>query len=88
VYDLTCLWYKTAKGFPKLDRYTIGKQVFSLVMELLVGITKVEYLTPYQKRERLTMLSPSLDSIKILVRLAHSLDVLPEQQYINIQEEL
>ena len=87
-YDLTGLWYKTAKGFPKLDRYTIGNQVFGLLMEFLVGITKVEYLTPYQKRERLIALSPSLDSVKILIRLAHSLEIVQEQHYIKFEEEL
>lgn len=62
--------------------------MFAILMEFLVGITKVEYLRPYQKRERLIALSPSLDSIKILIRLTYSLEIIKEHDYIKLEEEL
>ncbi len=88
IYDLTCHWYRVARKFPKPDRYTIGNEIFSYLIVLLVGITKAEYLDFQRKRALLNSLSPTLDTIKILVRLANSLDILPDKHSIPIQGEL
>lgn len=76
------------KEFPKPDRYTLGNEIFSHLIALLVGITKAEYLSAQRKREHLASLSPTLDTLKILVRLASSLGILKEKHTIPIQGEL
>jgi len=73
---------------PKMDRYTIGEKVFSLLIELLVGILQAQYLTQEQKIEKLKANSSELDNIKILVRLTRSLEIIDEKQYINLENKL
>ncbi len=86
-YALTCRWYGIAKKFPKPDRYTLGNQLFALLLQLLTGITQAEYLHGAKKRTTLEALSPTLDTIKILVRLSRTLGIIEMPQYIAIEEQ-
>ena len=87
-YNLTCRWYGIAKKLPKPDRYTLGNQIFTLLLELLVRITKAEYLQPIQKRVSLVSLSPTLTTLTILIRLSKSIGILEMRHYIVIEEQL
>lgn len=47
-----------------------------------------EYQRDEQKRETLTNLSPLINTVKILIRLSHNIDILSEKEYIWCQSEL
>ncbi len=73
---------------PKLDRYTIGQKVFELLLEIIANIMAAQYQHGARKKQTLVEISPKLNTIKILVRLTHSLDIIPQKQYISLEQEL
>lgn len=88
IYDLLCFWYIHTKKIPKFDRYTIGEKIFSILLSLVVQISRAEYMKPCDKLPLLLNLSPELDCLKILMRLTNTLEIINEPLYIKMQTEL
>lgn len=55
---------------------------------MLVDIQEAQYLSRYKKRDKLLAVSHNLHTIKVLVRLTHSLDIISEKDYITHQSKL
>lgn len=49
---------------------------------------KAEYLSKEKKKEALLEISPHFDTVKILIRLSRNLDIIPEHEYIKLEENL
>lgn len=88
VYDLTVRWYIHTKKFPKFDRYTIAQKTFSTLLDVVVKIQQARYLPHQEKNLRLKEISAMLDAVKILMRIAFSLELLREPEYIAFESEL
>jgi len=72
-----------------MDRYTIGQKVFRLLLELLVAIHEVQFMKHgVEKRAALEKISPTLDTVKILIRLTLTLEIIEEKQYLQMQNDL
>lgn len=87
-YDLVLRWHILMKKIPKAERYTIGQKTFEYLLEILTLITKAEYFTTTAKIDALTQANHTLAVVKILVRLSHSLDIIQEWTYIELEEHL
>lgn len=51
-------------------------------------IGKAEHLPPVRKRAVLEIASPLLDTIKILIRLAHDMALFDERLYLQMEGEM
>ena len=49
---------------------------------------KAEYLSGEKKKQALLEISPLFDTVKILIRLTHNLSIIPEHEYIKLEENL
>lgn len=88
LYDFLCQWYIHSRKFPKFDRYTIAKKIFSLLLEALVCVMRAEYLSGSRKRTALETVSPLIDSVKILIRLCRNIEIIDERAYLAMETEL
>ena len=89
IYDLLVWWHVHTKRFPKSERYTIATRMFELLLEALIGIMKSEFSQQIEKLNQLERtVTPNINAAKILVRLAHSLELISEQKYIQVECEL
>ncbi len=63
--------------------------MFELLLEALIGIMKSEFSQQIEKLNQLERtVTPNINAAKILVRLAHSLELISEQKYIQVECEL
>jgi len=85
---LTTRWYIHTKKFPKFDRYTIAQKVFSQLLDLTVSIQQAQYLPRPEKQMRLKTCGIQLDTVKILIRLALTLELMHEPEYMTFESEL
>ncbi|MBI2551058.1 four helix bundle protein [Candidatus Uhrbacteria bacterium] len=83
-----CAWHIRSKKFPKFERYTIGKQIFDLLLASTVCVLKAQRLGQDEKRKLLEEGNMNIDCVKVLVRLTHSLNLLDEQLYAQIETQL
>lgn len=88
LYDFLCLYHKHSRKFPKFDRYTIAKEIFSLLLSALVKVMESEYLVGVRKRVALETASPLIDSVKILLRLCRNIEVIDERAYLMMETEI
>lgn len=72
----------------KLDRYTLGQQIFELFIKLLTLTTQAQYQTGQTKITSLRLMILELDTTKILIRLSRKLEILDERAYIRYEKEL
>lgn len=86
--DLACLWYVHTKRMAKLDRYTLGQKIFELLIDMLVLVVRAQYQSNEKKLQILYNTSEQLDTIKILIRLTHKIEMIPEATYIRFQTDL
>ncbi|MBI5794126.1 four helix bundle protein [Candidatus Uhrbacteria bacterium] len=83
--DLVCAWYIHTKRLPKLDRYTVGQRTFDLLLEMLVVIVRAQYAGEHTKKALLQTTVPHLDTVKVLIRLTHKLQIINEREYIRYE---
>jgi len=88
LYDFLCFWYVHSKKFPKYDRYTIAKDIFNLLLEILIQIKRAEVTGQTYKINQLVEASKKLDAIKILIRLTNTLQLVDDKKYITTEDEL
>jgi len=81
-------WYVHTKKIPKFDRYTIGEKVFDLLLEITTDTRTAEYQSAMDKRLTLEKISRKINSVKILVRLTNSLQIIDEKIYIKMESDL
>ena len=87
VYDITVEWYGVAKQFPKRDRYILGEKVFIELLECLHAVNRARYSTNNRKVQHLYSAITAMNNATILVRLANSLEILPDKRYFALSEK-
>jgi len=88
LYDFVCLWHKQTKKFPKSDRYTLGEKISSQLLDALILIHQARFEKKFKKIETLEKASVSFDSVKILIRMTHTLEIIEQKSYIKLENDL
>lgn len=71
-----------------MDRYTLGQKIFELLIDMLALVVRAQYQSNEKKLQTLYNTSEQLDTIKILIRLTHKIEMIPEATYIRFQTDL
>lgn len=85
-YRLILWLYPTINKFPKSQRFVLGQQIENTALSILTGI-----IISNAERDKLVALkrvSASLDTLRILIRLAKDLKFISVQQYLFAAERV
>jgi len=88
VYELYKLFYQHLELFPKKDKYTLGKKINDLILEIIELIFLAVNSRLLEKISVLQKISLKIDLLKILIRLAKDIKSLDNKKYIHLQEQL
>lgn len=87
-FDLLCTFHKMRRAFPKQEKYTLGETIETTLLELLAAIVEAGYAKKPMKLAPIQTAMAKANFGKILYRLAHAMDILPEKQYLAAEEQL
>ncbi|PIR78594.1 MAG: hypothetical protein COU28_00875 [Candidatus Magasanikbacteria bacterium CG10_big_fil_rev_8_21_14_0_10_36_16] len=88
LYDFCCLWHQKTKKFPKSDKYTLGQKIFLELLDILMLIHQARFEQNYQKIKTLDKTSQMFDSVKILIRMTYTLEIIEQKTYIELENDL
>lgn len=88
IFEFYKLAYQYIQLFPKKDKYTLGKKVDNLILDLIELTFLATYLSKEKKYDVLQKASLKIDLLKILIRLAKEVKALDNKKYIQLQQEL
>ena len=81
-------WQTLHRGFPKVERYSLGQKVDSVFLNLLELTYSVSYLPPEQKIVGLGKIIPKLDVLKFFVQLAWENKCIHSNKYTELSQKL
>jgi len=88
LFEFYKLVYEYIQLFPNKDKYTLGKKIDSLILEI---IELVFFTANVPKEEKFNILQKTdlkVNLVKILIRLAMEVKALDIKKYIQLQKEL
>lgn len=88
MYELTKWFLGHLAKFPRSQRYGLGRQIESRLYSILDGLLRAKYGGKEEKRGELHAASLDLEFLRILVRLADELQLLPHSSYEYAVREL
>ena len=78
-YELYRALHDLQKGIPKMERYSLWSRVEATALQMLEGFVHVGYLPCEQRAQKLTRLAAEVDMLRMFIRLAVDIKVLPSQ---------
>jgi hypothetical protein len=87
-YELYRILHDLQKGIPKMERYSLWSRVEATALQMLEGFVHVGYLPLEQRAQKLTGLAAEVDMLRMYMRLAVDIKVLPMKKAVPIQERL
>lgn len=85
-YQIILWLYPTINRFPKSQRFVLGQQIESTALSILTGIIAAN--GERDKVPSLKRVSASLDTLRILIRLAKDLKFISVKQYVFAAERV
>jgi len=88
-YSFTLEIFKLVKDFPKEYKYTVGETLKKETLELIMLLYKINS-TPQKERKGLLMnlARESVESIRLLLRLTHDLNLMRLRRFSHISLKL
>lgn len=86
IYQMILWLYPTIKQFPKSEKFVLGQQLETTALKsltLFIDANNSEDKTPYLKK-----MTTELEKLRILLRLAKDLKLLPFNKYETSQKHL
>jgi hypothetical protein len=87
-YELYRALHELQKGIPKMERYSLWSRVEATALQMLEGFVHAGYLPLEQRAQKLTGLAAEVDMLRMFIRLAVDIKVLPLKKVVPLQERL
>jgi hypothetical protein len=87
-YELYRALHDLQKGIPKMERYSLWSRVEATALQMLEGFVHAGYLPCEQRAQKLTRLAAEVDMLRMFIRLAVDIKVLPLKKVVALQERL
>jgi hypothetical protein len=87
-YELYRALHDLQKGIPKMERYSLWSRVEATALQMLEGFVHAGYLPLEQRAQKLTGLAAEVDMLRMFIRLAVDIKVLPLKKVVPLQERL
>jgi len=82
------LWHTYIIHFPKVHRYSLGAKIDMLLCEVIQYSSSALFVSKEQKLAHIQKSIQSLDTAKILIRIANTSDITETKQYIALTDKL
>jgi hypothetical protein len=82
------LWHSYIIHFPKVHRYSLGAKIDVLLCEVIQYTSSALFVKKDQKMLYIQKAIQVLDTIKLLLRVAHTIKAFETKQYIALTEKL
>jgi hypothetical protein len=82
------LWHTYIIHFPKVHRYSLGAKIDTLLCEVIQYTSSALFVRKEQKLAYIHKAIQTLDTAKVLLRIAHTIDAFEAKQYIALSEKL
>jgi len=87
LYGLYQTWNELLLNFPKSQRYTLGADCNTKILEILELVIMAGTIADKQvKRSKLKQASAKLDLLRLQVRLAKDCRCISNKQYLDVQK--
>ncbi len=88
LYQLYCSWYIRCQTLPKKDRFAIGHRIENLLLDMIVSVTGAYHTKDVsRKKELLSDANLTLESLKVVMRLAKDVHALEKRWYIKYEAQ-
>jgi hypothetical protein len=71
-----------------MERYSLWSRVEATALQMLEGFVHVGYLSLEQRAQKLTRLAAEVDMLRMFIRLAVDIKILPLKKVVPLQERL
>ena len=85
IYQLIKFLYGRVRNFPKEYKYTLGENILILSWRCLDLVVEANAMPGREKQGKISELSAAFDKLKIRLRMAQELNLIPEKQFVHIQ---
>lgn len=82
------LWHSYILHFPKIHRYSLGAKIDSLLCEIICYISSALFVKKEHKAVHIQKAIQLLDTVKLLLRVANSVDALDAKKFTALSEKL
>jgi hypothetical protein len=82
------LWHVYIIHFPKVHRYSLGAKIDTLLCEVIQYSSSALFVPKEQKIAHIQKAIQSLDTVKVLLRVANSANIMETKQYIALTDKL
>ena len=82
------LWHTYIIHFPKVHRYSLGAKIDTLLCEVIQYSSSALFVRKEQKVPHLEKAMQSLDTVKILLRVAEHAHIMETKQYLALMDKL
>jgi hypothetical protein len=87
-YQLYRTLHEKSTSIPKHARHTLWQRCENSCLDALQSLIMVSYLPLSSRREKVLLVSSSVDMLRILIRLASDTMTIDKKLYLAIQEEI
>ena len=78
--------YQITQQFPKTYKYSLGEEIQNKTWRLLDLIIEINSLK--EKHPKINELTLEFDKLKLRIRFAFEIKLIPEKRFINLQKQI
>ena len=87
-YDLYRALHELERTIPKMERFTVWQRSQNLCLDILQGLLSIGYQAPERRAEGLLRIAPSVDMLRVFLRLSFDVKAVNQKKYIALQDAL
>lgn len=87
-YDLYRALHELEKTIPKSERFTVWQRSQTVCLDILQGLISIGYQAPEKRADGLLRIAPSVDMLRVFLRLSFDVKAINHKKYIALQEGL
>ena len=84
-YALYRALHAIEKTIPKMNRFTVWQRSENICLDLLHGLLSISHQSPEVRLGSLAQLAPTIDMLRVFIRLSVDVKAINENQYITLQ---
>ena len=82
------LWHTYILHFPKVHRYSLGTKIDTLLCEVIQYVSSALFVKKEQKLPYIQKAVQVLDTVKVLLHIAHTIKAFDIKQYKALSEKV
>jgi hypothetical protein len=84
-YELYRALHRLEKTITKMNRFTLWQRSENICLDLLHGLLSISHQSPEHRLESLAQVAPSVDMLRVFIRLSADVKAINDKQYLSLQ---